>query len=207
MTTTPTPAWSEPTTQTHVLRLVDVNALFWAAGGSGGAAEGGSEISKRSDELQAIHEGLGETVPPAISCPEGTTVLPRPAILRGENPTLTYHLQIVPVEEGDVWGPERPRQRRAKTPSLATLALGQQRRCATPGTSIWEQYGKRPASCASLQKLNEKKSKIILICGMEPLFSLLFSYVGHYYSRVDWVVKSHSCTLSAFYFVAVSSIV
>ncbi len=60
---------------------------------------------------------------------------------------------------------------------------------------------------ASLQKLNEKKSKIILICGMEPLFSLLFSYVGHYYSRVDWVVKSHSCTLSAFYFVAVSSIV
>ena len=62
-------------------------------------------------------------------------------------------------------------------------------------------------TAASLQKLNEKKSKIILICGMEPLFSLLFSYVGHYYSRVDWVVKSHSCTLSAFYFVAVSSIV
>ena len=93
-------------------------------------------------------------------------MLPRPAILRGENPTLTYHLQIVPVEEGDVWGPERPRQRRAKTPSLATLALGQQRRCATPGTSIWEQYGKRPASCALLRHDNQErdlaKSSLIL---------------------------------------------
>jgi len=65
--------------------------------------------------------------------------------------------QAAPVEEGDVWGPEPLRRRRAKTPSLATLALGQHPRCATPGTSIWEPAGKRPTSTLSEKLKNNAR--------------------------------------------------